>query len=144
MTGNEATLEGQVLITGETFVIELKQVDGSWKVDRIRGSWTSLGSPVKVVVTGAAGFIGSHLVEECQRRGWSVVAIDSLTTYYSPTAKVRNADHFRRHHALHLIEQDILDVDLPALLAGPRSSSTWRRRRACGGAGVRASTSTRS
>jgi UDP-glucose 4-epimerase len=73
---------------------------------------------VKVVVTGAAGFIGSHLVEECLRREWSVVAIDSLTTYYSPTAKVRNADHFRRHHRCTYIEQDILDVDLPALLEG--------------------------
>jgi hypothetical protein len=36
--GNEATLEGQVLVTGETFVVKLKLVDGSWKVDRIRGS----------------------------------------------------------------------------------------------------------
>jgi UDP-glucose 4-epimerase len=73
---------------------------------------------VKVVVTGAAGFIGSHLVEECLRRGWTVVAIDSLTTYYSPTAKVRNADHFRRHHRCNYIEEDILDVDLPSLLEG--------------------------
>jgi hypothetical protein len=38
VTGSDATLEGQVLITGETFVVELKLVDGSWKVDRIRGS----------------------------------------------------------------------------------------------------------
>ena len=73
---------------------------------------------MKVVVTGAAGFIGSHLVEECLRRDWSVVAIDSLTTYYSPTTKVRNADHFRRHHRCTYIEQDILDVDLPAVLDG--------------------------
>jgi hypothetical protein len=38
VTGDEATLEGQVLVTGETFVVVLKKVDGSWKVDRIRGS----------------------------------------------------------------------------------------------------------
>jgi UDP-glucuronate 4-epimerase len=73
---------------------------------------------VKILVTGAAGFIGSHLVEECLRRGWEVVAIDSLTTYYSPTAKVRNADHFRRHHRCTYLEQDILDVDLPSVLDG--------------------------
>jgi UDP-glucose 4-epimerase len=73
---------------------------------------------VKVVITGAAGFIGSHLAEECLRRGWEVVAIDSLTTYYSPTAKVRNADHFRRHHRCSYIEQDILDIDLPSVLDG--------------------------
>src|SRR4051794_37311533 len=71
---------------------------------------------MKVLVTGAAGFIGSHLVEECLRRGWEVVAIDSLTTYYSPTTKVRNADHFRNHHRVTYLEQDVLDLDLPALL----------------------------
>jgi UDP-glucose 4-epimerase len=57
-------------------------------------------------------------VEECLRREWSVVAIDSLTTYYSPTSKVRNANHFRRHPRCTYIEQDILDVDLRALLDG--------------------------
>ena len=72
----------------------------------------------KVLVTGAAGFIGSHLVEECLSRGWSVVAIDSLTTYYSPTAKVRNAAGFRRHPRCTYLEQDILDIDLQAMLDG--------------------------
>ena len=71
---------------------------------------------MKVLVTGAAGFIGSHLVEECLRRGWDVVAVDSLTTYYSPAAKVRNASEFSRHERCTYLEQDILDVDLPALL----------------------------
>lgn len=73
---------------------------------------------MKVLVTGAAGFIGSHLVEESLRRGWDVVAVDSLTTYYSPTAKVRNADNFRRHHRCTYLEQDILDLDLVSLLDG--------------------------
>jgi hypothetical protein len=38
ITGNEATLKGRVLLTGERFVVELKKVDGSWKIDRLRGS----------------------------------------------------------------------------------------------------------
>jgi UDP-glucose 4-epimerase len=71
---------------------------------------------MKVLITGAAGFIGSHLTEECLRLGWSVVAIDSLNTSYSPAAKVRNADHFRRHHRCTYLEQDILDADLRSLL----------------------------
>lgn len=73
---------------------------------------------MKAIITGAAGFIGSHLTEACLDRGWDVVAIDSLTTYYSPTAKVRNASHFRDHPNCTFIEQDVLDADLPALLAG--------------------------
>jgi nucleoside-diphosphate-sugar epimerase len=71
---------------------------------------------VKVVITGAAGFIGSHLTERCLALGWDVVAIDSLTTYYSPAAKVRNARGFHAHHRCTYLEQDLLDLDLRTLL----------------------------
>ena len=73
---------------------------------------------MNVLITGAAGFIGSHLTEACLERGWNATAIDSLTTYYSPTAKVRNAAGFREHPNCTFLEQDILDADLPALLDG--------------------------
>jgi len=73
---------------------------------------------MKVIITGAAGFIGSHLTEACLDRGWDVVAIDSLTTYYSPTTKIRNASNFRDHPRCEFVEQDILDVDLPSVLSG--------------------------
>ena len=73
---------------------------------------------MKVVVTGAAGFIGSHLVEACLDRGWEVTAIDSLTTYYSPTAKVRNTLKMQQHPKCRLLEQDVLDLDLPTVLSG--------------------------
>jgi len=72
---------------------------------------------MKVLITGAAGFIGSHLVEACLTNGWDVVAVDSLTTYYSPTSKVRNASSFAHHHRCTYHEQDILDLDLGAVLA---------------------------
>ena len=72
---------------------------------------------MKVVITGAAGFIGSHLTERCLALGWDVVAIDSLTTYYSPAAKVRNTHAFLGHHRCTYLEQDLLDLDLPALFA---------------------------
>src|SRR3954468_19910432 len=71
---------------------------------------------MKAVITGAAGFIGSHLTEAWLENEGEVVAIDSLTTYYSPTAKVRNAAHFRDHPSCTFLEEDILDADLTALL----------------------------
>jgi nucleoside-diphosphate-sugar epimerase len=72
---------------------------------------------MKALITGAAGFIGSHLAEECLEQGWDVVGVDSLTTYYSPTAKVRNVAALREHPRCRLLEQDVLDLDLTALLA---------------------------
>jgi nucleoside-diphosphate-sugar epimerase len=41
-----------------------------------------------------------------------------MTTSYSPTAKVRNAEGFRNHPCCTYLEEDILDADLTALLAG--------------------------
>ena len=71
---------------------------------------------MNVLITGAAGFIGSHLVESCLARGWNVTAIDSLTTYYSPADKVRNAAQFSRDPNCLYLEQDLLDVDLNRLV----------------------------
>lgn len=70
----------------------------------------------RVLITGAAGFIGSHLTETCLARGWQVTAVDCLTSYYSPTTKARNAEAFAAHPACTYLEQDILDVDLAALV----------------------------
>ena len=46
---------------------------------------------MKYIVTGAAGFIGSHLAEALLAAGHDVVGIDSFTDYYEPTLKERNA-----------------------------------------------------
>lgn len=72
----------------------------------------------RVLITGAAGFIGSHLTEACLARGWHVTAVDCLTTYYSPATKVRNAEAFSAHPHCTYLEQDVLDVDLPSLVGG--------------------------
>jgi nucleoside-diphosphate-sugar epimerase len=46
---------------------------------------------VNYLVTGAAGFIGSHLAEALLARGHAVVGIDSFTDYYDPELKEENA-----------------------------------------------------
>ena len=53
------------------------------------------------VVTGAAGFIGSHLGEALVQRGDEVVGVDSFTEYYDPVEKERNAG-----------DLDVLRIDL--------------------------------
>lgn len=70
----------------------------------------------KALITGAAGFIGSQLTQACLERGWRVTAIDSLTTYYCRAAKVANAQQFSDHPNVTYLEQDLLDVDVPALI----------------------------
>ena len=46
---------------------------------------------MRFAVTGAAGFIGSHLAGELLSRGHDVVGIDSFTDYYDPALKEENA-----------------------------------------------------
>ncbi len=64
------------------------------------------------LVTGAAGFIGSHLLETLAARGDDVRGVDSFNDYYDPARKRENAD------GLDVLEADLLDTDLDALLQG--------------------------
>src|SRR5205807_3505485 len=49
------------------------------------------GLPMKFAVTGAAGFIGSHLADTLQAQGHDVVGMDCFTDYYDPALKEQNA-----------------------------------------------------
>jgi nucleoside-diphosphate-sugar epimerase len=67
---------------------------------------------VRYVVTGAAGFIGSHLAEALLDEGHDVVAIDAFTDYYDPARKRENA------RDLDVIEEDLVEADVDSLLDG--------------------------
>ena len=45
---------------------------------------------MKAVVTGAAGFIGSHVSERLVTEGWQVVGLDCFTPYYAAADKLAN------------------------------------------------------
>ena len=64
---------------------------------------------MRYVVTGAAGFIGSHLAEALLARGDEVVAVDSFTDYYDPALKEENARELDVRR-VDLAEED-LDLD---------------------------------
>ncbi|MFT5751565.1 MAG: UDP-glucuronate 4-epimerase [Flavobacteriales bacterium] len=69
---------------------------------------------MKILVTGAAGFIGSHLCERLVSNGHEVVGIDNFSTYYDPELKKLNAEDIRSA-GVTLIQADLLD-DLASLL----------------------------
>lgn len=64
---------------------------------------------MKVLVTGAAGFIGSHLAEKLARRGDEVTGLDNFNDYYDPARKRENERRLNRYENFKMIEADIRD-----------------------------------
>ena len=67
---------------------------------------------MRYVVTGAAGFIGSHLAEGLLAAGHDVLGVDSFTDYYERSRKERNAA------SLDVLEADLSSAPLAPILAG--------------------------
>jgi nucleoside-diphosphate-sugar epimerase len=73
---------------------------------------------LRVVVTGVAGFIGSHLSERLLAAGHDVVGIDCFADYYERARKEQNLDKSRSHERFHFEAADLVDADLAPLLDG--------------------------
>jgi UDP-glucuronate 4-epimerase len=75
-----------------------------------------------VLVTGAAGFIGSHTAVRLLSRGEQVVGLDNLNGFYSPDRKRRNLEEVARHQTrsgqFQFVEGDVRDRALLAQLFG--------------------------
>lgn len=63
----------------------------------------------KVLVTGGAGFIGSHLCERLLKEGYYVINLDSFNNYYDPKIKWRNVQEAVKHENYALYIGDIRD-----------------------------------
>ena len=73
---------------------------------------------MRALVTGAAGFIGSHLTAALLDRGASVVGLDCFTDYYARATKEKNLEENRLREQFRFVENSIAGADLPALLDG--------------------------
>src|SRR5262245_37484236 len=69
----------------------------------------------RALVTGVAGFIGSHLAEALLARGASVVGVDSFTDFYDPALKEANLASFAAHPRFTLVRGDLNTIDLGAV-----------------------------
>jgi UDP-glucuronate 4-epimerase len=71
-----------------------------------------------VVVTGAAGFIGSHLADRLLAEGHAVVGVDCFHDYYPRAVKERNIAGARAQDAFAFVEADLRTADLEPVVAG--------------------------
>ncbi|MEB3357317.1 MAG: NAD-dependent epimerase/dehydratase family protein [Synechococcales bacterium] len=70
------------------------------------------------IVTGVAGFIGSHLAETLLNRGDRVIGVDHFNDYYDPTLKRKNVAALEQFPNFELVENDIQLLDWRSLLTG--------------------------
>jgi UDP-glucose 4-epimerase len=70
------------------------------------------------LVTGCAGFLGSHLSEALLARGWSVVGVDCFSDYYPRSLKERNVVGLRGALGFQLRELDLAEDEIAGLLDG--------------------------
>jgi UDP-glucuronate 4-epimerase len=75
---------------------------------------------MRILLTGAAGFIGSHLAERLIARGDDVVGLDNFDAFYARDVKERNLEVVRASPRFSLVEGDLrAPLDLARAFAGP-------------------------
>jgi UDP-glucuronate 4-epimerase len=67
-------------------------------------------NPRKVLLTGGAGFVGSHVAEALLSRGNSLAILDNLDDFYSPARKKANLEEVRRKGSFEFFAADICDT----------------------------------
>jgi len=85
---------------------------------------------MKVLVTGAAGFIGYHVAGRLLARGDDVVGLDNLNAYYDPTLKQARLARLATHPGFRFERIDLADrTSMDALFANGKFQCTAPTRR---------------
>ena len=93
---------------------------------------------MKILVTGAAGFIGYFTAKQLLDRGDTVVGLDNFNDFYDPAIKRRHASRLATHDGFRMVEGDIRDADTAAAVHTLRDrrghplggdQERWQRRR---------------
>ena len=66
---------------------------------------------MKILVTGGAGFIGSHAIKKLLDQKIKVICLDDFNSYYNPKFKRENIEEFRNNKGFKLYKQDICDLE---------------------------------
>ena len=69
------------------------------------------------LVTGVAGFIGSHLAERLLREGHRILGVDAFTDYYPRAVKMANLGHLLDEPGFRFVELDVAQAELGAIVA---------------------------
>lgn len=76
---------------------------------------------MRILLTGAAGFIGSHVAERLLARGDEVLGLDSLNGYYDPALKRARLARLQGRSGFDFVQADVADrAGMAELFAGPR------------------------
>jgi len=70
----------------------------------------------KILITGIAGFIGSHTALAAKALNWQVIGIDSITDYYDTKIKRNNLEKLNAAGITDIHQTDLLDCDLKSIL----------------------------